>query len=173
MKTLEQLLEWIAPQNELSRRASDIKPLPNMYAKRDYGKNVGVVLHKVNVRSTGTGKSYGSKAIPERNLGENTMSSLLSGAIELVREAEERKALAKQLKDEHKSIKQQFTNLKAEVEKLKASGGKVKGHPYKKAFDAAKKAKKEVKKLRRKLARGASPEKVQKKATNVPVGAWD
>ena len=170
MKTLEQLLEWTAPQNELSRRASDIKPLPNMYAKRDFGKDAAVVLHKVNVRSTRTGKSYGSKAIPERNLGE---TSLLTGAIEIVREAEERKALAKQLRDEHKGLKQQFTNLKAEVEKLRASGGKVKGHPYKKAFDAAKKAKKQVKKLRKKLAGGASPEKVQKKVAAIPVGGWD
>lgn len=175
MKLTEiKLDEWKAPQNELSRRASTIVHLPSMYAKRDYGKDAPVVLHKVNVHSTKTGKSYGSKAIPERNLGEKEMETkFLDGAIGLIKEAEERKALQKQLDTEHKGLKKQIKGFKKELAKIKAVGGKLTGHPYDKALQSSKHAKKKIKKLRNKLRAGVSPDKVQKKVSNLNVGSWD
>lgn len=173
MKGLELTFEWTAPQNELSRKAKTIVHLPSMYDKRDYGKDAGIVLHKVNVHSTKTGKSYGSKAIPERNLGENEMNTpFLDGAINLIREAEERKELKKVLKGEHKGLKTQVKNLEKEVEKIKGVGGEHKGHPYTKALSTSKVTKKKVKKLMRKLKAGKSPKKIQKKLAELP-GGWD
>jgi len=175
MKLLEiKLGEWKAPQNELSRKATTIVHLPSMYAKRDYGKDADMVLHKVNIRSTKTGKSYGSKAIPERNLGEMGMNTtFLDGAIGLIKEAEERKALEKQLSIEHKGLKQQVKSLKKQVEKLKMSGGEHKGHPYDRALQTSKFAKKKIKKLRNQLRAGKSAKKVQKKVSKVTTGTWE
>ncbi len=166
--------EWKAPQNELSRKATTIVHLPSMYAKRDYGKDAKVVLHKVNVHSTKTGKSYGSKAIPERDLGENEMNTpFLDGAIGLIREAEERKELGKHLDTEHKGLKRQVKNLKRQVEKIKVMGGATKNHPYASALQTSKIAKKKIKKLKKKLAAGASPAKVQKKVSKLDIGGWE
>lgn len=174
MKLLEiKMDEWKAPQNELSKKATTIVHLPSMYAKRDYGKDAGIVLHKVNVHSTKTGKSYGSKAIPERNLGEKDMNTpFLDGALGLIREAEERKELKKHLKDEHRGLKTQTKGLKKAVDEIKKTGGEHKGHPYTKALADARITKKKIKKLKKKLAAGASPEKIRKKVAKLP-GGWD
>lgn len=175
MKTTEQrlqeiLAEWSAPQNELSRKATNIH-MPNMYHKADFGANVGVSMHKVNVRNTKTGKSYGSKAIPERNISEEK-TPLLAKALELVSEAEARKNLNQQLKAEHTSLKKQIVGLKKEVGKIAAAGGEIEGHPYKKALTDTKVNKKQIKKLRKKLKKGKSVKKVEKKASEVIKGGW-
>lgn len=148
MKFNALLGEWKAPENELSRKAR-IMSLPNMYTPHDYGKAGKARIEKVAVRSSATGKVYGSKAIAQRVIDsedKDMESKILKGAMSILAEKDEREKKLRDLKKEKKSIKKQLKGLKKEIKKVHAAGGGDLGHPFIRGALNLKAKKKEIKK---------------------------